>query len=362
MPIRERRGNWHYRFKVHGREYSESTGLAATERNRAAANRIEAKARDLVLQGKAHELRLEVQPFSDAVMSYLKWADSEYREHPASAKRIRTSFASLSVYFSDRPVSSITPGNIEDFKAWRRTEHKVREITIRHDLHALSGFFKYALKHNWTRYNPVGGVEIPSDKDAVRIHVLSDREEAVYFQAAERNRNLHDLGRLMLNQGCRPEEVLELRKDAIDLERGQFRIVSGKSTAARRTLTMTAESRSILAARMSGVSPWVFPSPKMDGHIVKLNKAHDAVIRATGLSFVLYDLRHTFATRAAESGIAPAVLASILGHGDIRSIGKYIHVRQDAMDQAMRALDAVRFRSTSTREITVCHGDKRGIQ
>lgn len=362
MPIRERRGNWHYRFKVNGAQYSGNTDLAATERNRAAANRIEAKARELVQSGKAHELRLDVQPFSSASDKFLKWADSEYRKHPSSALRLRTSFASISVFFGERPVSSITAGNVEDYKAWRSNEHKVKDITIRHDLHALSLFFQYARKHNWLRSNPLEDVQIPSDHEAVRMHVLTAKEEAVYFGVARRNKNLYDLGRIMLNQGCRPEEILGLRKSSVNLERGQFSIEHGKSKAARRTLTMTAETRSILASRMDGLSQWVFPSPKMDGHIIKLNKAHDAVLRVTKQSFVLYDFRHTFATRAAELGIAPATLAAIMGHGDIRSIGKYIHVRQDAMDRAMKDLDAGHFRSTSTREITGNHGSRRDVQ
>jgi integrase len=335
MPIREKSGKWQIRFAVNGHTYYEQTALVATERNRTAALRLEAKARELVLSGRANELRVQVVPFSEAAMQYLNWADGEYREHPASAKRIRTSFASLGVHFGKRPVNSITAGDVESYKAWRRKEHQVREVTLRHDLHALSGFFQFARKHGWLHTDPLAGVAIPSDADAVRMHVLAAAEEAVYFESARRYPTLYDMARLMLNQGCRPEEFLEMRKDAVDLERGEFRIVSGKSAAARRTLRMTPESREILARRMQGLSPWVFPSRKTSGHVLKVSNSHDKVLKQTGLSFVLYDLRHTFATRAAERGIAPAVLAAILGHGDIRSIGKYIHIGQDAMNRAM---------------------------
>ena len=34
MSLRERRGNWHYRFWAAGRSWTADTGLAATERNR----------------------------------------------------------------------------------------------------------------------------------------------------------------------------------------------------------------------------------------------------------------------------------------------------------------------------------------
>jgi len=52
-------------------------------------------------------------------------------------------------------VNSITPNSVEKYKTFRRTEDKVQEITIRHDLHALSPFFEYAKNANWCRENPV---------------------------------------------------------------------------------------------------------------------------------------------------------------------------------------------------------------
>lgn len=51
-------------------------------------------------------------------------------------------------------------------------EHDARDITIRHDLYALSKFFRYAIRHNWTFANPAEEIEIPSDAGAERIHVL----------------------------------------------------------------------------------------------------------------------------------------------------------------------------------------------
>lgn len=83
----------------------------------------------------------------------------------------------------------------------------MRDVTLRHDLHAMSTFFQYAIKQRWTRDNPIDRVEIPSDGDAVRIHVLTVEEERQYFLLAAKHLNLYDLGRLIINQGMRPEEV-----------------------------------------------------------------------------------------------------------------------------------------------------------
>ena len=88
-----------------------------------------------------------------------------------------------------------------------------------------------------------------------------------------------------------------------------------------------------------GASTWLFAGKRPGARLVKLNGRHDEVIKASGLGFVLYDLRHTFATRAAESGMPVATLAAILGHADLRSITKYVHVRTEAMAAAMDEFD-----------------------
>jgi integrase len=324
------------RIYVDGREYTASTDLVATERNKNGAMRIEAKARELVKAGRAHELRLEIKPFNEAAMEFLSWADGEYAAHPNTAKRLRTSFASLGVFFGKAPVSTILRGHVNDFKAWRR-QQKVKEVTIRHDLHALSKACQYWTDHNWTRDNPVRGVDIPSDKDAVRMYVLSQAIEMQYFEQARRYPALYDLGRLMIQQGCRPEEVLSLRVDDVDLERWRLIIQKGKSNASRRTLRLTPESREICARKIAvAKSEWLFPGKKRGTHATKLNGSHEKVLeRLPGLAFVLYDFRHTFATRAAEAGMPVATLARILGHGDLRSVMKYVHVGQEAQDRAM---------------------------
>ena len=103
MPIRNRHGIWHYRFWLDGREYTGSTDLVATERNKNAATRAEAKARELVVSGRSHELRLQVRPFSDAAADFLLWADGEYTKHPNTAKRLHTSFVSLLRFFRTLP-------------------------------------------------------------------------------------------------------------------------------------------------------------------------------------------------------------------------------------------------------------------
>jgi integrase len=262
---------------------------------------------------------------------------------PATWKRPRGSITGLKEFLKNRPPQSISVGQIQNYMAWRRGMG-VKEVSLRHDLHALSPLFKYGIAHNWCRENPVTaanlkshGAKMPSDAEAVRIRVLTPAEEMAYFEACVRPpekitvkskehvqvrggkrvrvagyeysklatrdyHDLHDLARLMLLQGPRPAEAMAARVEHVDLEEGTWFIPKSKSVAGKPTLRLTAEARSILGARIAAApaSGWLFPGKKTGTHLVDVENAHRAVLQATGLAFVLYDLRHTFVTRFYE--------------------------------------------------------------
>ena len=124
----------------------------------------------------------------------------------------------------------------------------------------------------------------------------------------------------------------------------------GKTAAARRTLDLMTESRRILAARMVGDSAWVFPSKRNPGkHITRLNSAHDRLCRqarADGIAFnfVLYDFRHTWATRRAtamQGRFDLASLAAMLGHSSLRNVQKYVHPTAEHQRDLVRKYDEI---------------------
>jgi len=340
MALRKRSGRWHYQFELDGRRYGRSTGLDATKRNVSEATRVEAEHRQAIREGREFRPRLKARTCSDAATEYLRWCDAEHRDRPSTARRIRVSWTSLGAHFGPLMVAAITPADVERYKAWRIAEHQVRDVTLRHDLHALSGFFRWALRMGYATQNPVAGVKIPSDREAVRIHVLTAEEERRYFAAGAKMPNLYDLGRIMIQQGLRPDEVLHLTAPDVDLAAGRATVRRSKTRAGQRTITLTAESRSILARRIAAMPPdcpremtlWRCSASG-------LAKQHWRALKAAGVEFVPYDLRHTFATRMAQHGCDLATLAAILGHASIRLVQRYVHPTAEHQAQAMRAYD-----------------------
>ena len=338
MALRKANGKWHYRFQVDGLKVAETTGLADTRRNEPRARMMESQHRQAVSEGKWGLRRLEQITFSDASELFLAQIKLDHAAKPGTWKRVKTSMSSLTARFGKMLVSSVRPKDVEAYKSWRLTDHKVKEITCRHDLHALSKFFQWARKMGYCRENITEDVSIPSDADAIRMHVLSSEEEKLYF--AHATGDLHDSGRLLILQGTRPQELHSLEQADVDLARGVMHIQRGKTKAARRTLTLTSESKTILGRRLDGKSRWVFPSPRKPGaHVGSLDGSHNRVLKKTGLAFVQYDLRHSFATRLAESGVDLPTLASILGHSSIRCVMRYVHPTEAHQREAMVKYD-----------------------
>ena len=368
--VRVRGKWWHYQFEVNGKVHSGRTDLVGSERNRTAAESYAERVRQALLSPHLATVgRLESdeerrrKPFALAAAEFVDWArDVEYRGKPATAQRLKVSMASCVAFFGDRFVSELGAEAIEGYKTFRIQEHGVRDITLRHDLHALSVFFKYGLKKRWARSNPILEVKIPSDRDAVREHVVSAEEESAYLAAAvrlhaefvkgvtpadraKRLPNMHDLAVLMLELGARPEELLAVRKEHVNVEAATLQIAGGKTRAARRLLNLTPRASAIVAARLATEGPWLFPSDRRPGlHLTKLNGTHDRICREAGVCFVIYDFRHTFATRMIAAGVDAPTVASIMGHSGLRTIFRYVHPTAETQRLAMERFDAAQTR------------------
>src|SRR5262249_26901401 len=89
---------------------------------------------------------------------------------------------------------------------------------------------------------------------------------------------------------------------------------------------------------------YLFPHRKdANKPILKVNNAHDRAVKKSNVrKFRLYDLRHTWATRAAESGeVDMATLAALLGHSKLNMVMRYAHSQERHQADAVKRLEKV---------------------
>ena len=74
--------------------------------------------------------------------------------------------------------------------------------------------------------------------------------------------------------------------------------------------------------------------------MLKVNNAHTGALKRSKVPyFRLYDLRHTWATRAAMSAIDLVTLAALLGHSRIQMVLRYAHPTEQHQTEAMKRLE-----------------------
>jgi integrase len=146
-----------------------------------------------------------------------------------------------------------------------------------------------------------------------------------------------------LNTGCRRNEILGLTRATVDWQLRGATLTVTKNGEARRVYfkDLALEALRSLPVRLDGK---LFPQKP---HAV--SAAFERAARRAGIeNFRLHDLRHTFCSYQAMSGVAPRGLQELMGHKDPRMTARYSHIN-DAYLRA--AVDGVQLGGNAARPV-----------
>ncbi len=335
-----------YHFEFEGRHIQESSGFS----NKTAALRAEARRKADLLERKAGVTPRQAPPKLDIYIDeFLKWSKQQHRKHTFELhdRNCKT----LLRFFHGKWLDQITPKMIEEFKAARLREERrnshdgstVSPATVNRALTTLKLIFNHAGRFGLQITNPTLGVRF-FDEGGGRMRVLAWEEERAYL--AQASQPLRDIAQIILETGMRPEEVFRMEPANLSFERRTLFNPYGKTKAAKRSIPMTETVFEILRRRVNGTSrKYVFQSPRQpEKSIGSVRKAHDAAVRRARIAdhFCLYDLRHTYGTRAAEAGVDLATLAALMGHTKIQMTMRYLHPADQHKQEAARKLEALK--------------------
>jgi integrase len=237
---------------------------------------------------------------------------------------------------ADAPLDAITGDVVSRYVRHRQEVAENSVVTINGDLRTLRRTLHLAIE--WGRIPAAPKIhELPQAKG--RERVISFAEEARYL--AKASDNLRDATILAVDTGMRPNsELFPLRWEDVNLAprpespSGAIHVRRGKTLSAARTLPLTPRTAEVLQRRKQEAdakvkkSQFVFPGAGNSGHIVSMQHPHEQAITGAKLkSFEFYCWRHTFGTRAAQSGMDRYTLARLMGHSSPNvSARYYIHV------------------------------------
>ena len=144
--------------------------------------------------------------------------------------------------------------------------------------------------------------------------------------------------RLLLFTGCRLSEILELRWEHVDFERGLLFLPDSKT--GRKTIVLNAPALTVLIdlPRIPG-NPHVIGGQKPGSAMTDLKRPWQRVCRDAAISGVrLHDLRHTFASYGAGSSLGLPIIGKLLGHSQSATTARYAHLDADPLRRASETI------------------------
>jgi integrase len=324
MSVFQVNGVYHYRFCHRGEVIRRST----RQSNYRTALAMEAAHRTAKSKGEAG---LGEKPASPTLSRFLvervrPWAE---KQKPTTATWYRSGINPLLAHaINDCQIDAITTETIADFRAQRESEGRAVG-TINRELRVLRRCLRLAVEWGIIALAPkvvMAGAEVQRER------VVKDDEFARYLQHA--SHLLADVAIILNETGLRPDECHRLEWQDVDFLQNRLLVRHGKTRAARRQLPMTRNVRSVLETRLRVAEApeigYVFPAATKSGHIdhSTLKKQHHSALKASGLrAFLLYSLRHSFATK-----IAPRVdawtLCKIMGWASLSVAMTYVHANE----------------------------------
>lgn len=145
--------------------------------------------------------------------------------------------------------------------------------------------------------------------------------------------------RLLLFTGLRLREVLQLRWRNVDVPNGRLLLVDAKT--GRRHVLLGAPALAVLTA-LPRLGEAVFPGINQDTPRHDLHRPWRAITEHAKLEGVrLHDLRHSFASIGASSGVGLTVVGKLLGHRQMMSTARYSHFGDDTLRRASDQIGGV---------------------
>jgi integrase/recombinase XerD len=274
-----------------------------------------------------------------------------------------------------RPTRKVYLGHMR--RLLERTQTDVAELSAEHVRHYLAhevevrgisrsshsqilSAVRFFFRHVLDGAEPVE--KIPRPKRRQQLPTVLSREEARRVVESLRNPTHRAMVMLLYSSGVRVKELVRLRPDDLDRDRGLLRVREGKGGKDRYTL-LSERAAEAVKRHLSrwefqdrGLR-WVFPGGRPDGHVNPrtVQKVVARAGRRAGLEKKVtpHVLRHSFATHLMEAGTDLRFIQQLLGHASSRTTEIYTHVSrrdlariQSPLDQALGAAAQERKEST----------------
>jgi len=264
-----------------------------------------------------------------------------------------------------KPLARVTPQDLRELYA-RKLAGGLSRSTVHHIHAVLHRALGLAYREGAVPRNVADLVDGPGFVKS-EMHVLTGDEPERFIEAV-RGEPLEALFVVAITAGLRQGELLALKWDNVDFQRGELEVIGSLSgqrredrlivtpkTGKGRRVSLAPPALAVLREHRKGQTELrlMLQTNWLDRGLVfcdksnhpgdylpaaGLNRALDRILVKAGLSRVrFHDLRHTAATRMLSRGIHPKIASEMLGHSSIQvTLDRYSHVTSTMQRDAVR--------------------------
>jgi integrase len=329
--------NWMMAVTVGRRQCCKSTHT----NNKRLASQLLARWETEVFEGRFH-LPKSNPPYFET------WADEFLTKvaHPNTRRRYASSVGKLKEHLNGIRLSEISAERIEEYKDARLAEG-VEPATINHDLRVLRRMMRLAERKQFIARSPFVQVDFLRQRNPRQPHIVTFEEEEKILSVAVPYIRL--LVVLILETGMRShKEALPLRWDAVDFTNDFIRIRESKTRAGIRNIPLSTRCKAELIRWREMVgpefSPFVFPNLRKPSQPLRdVRHVWAKTLSDAGLTFfVIYNLRHSCASRLSAAGVSDLFVAQMIGHSTPSILQKYSKAIDEYKRDAVRKLEQMR--------------------
>jgi integrase len=252
---------------------------------------------------------------------------------PRSYEREESIVVHLKELFTGR-LADVTSSQVSDYVTERLG--KVSKSSVRKELNTLKHLFRLVCGE-WKllpRFgNPCVDVTAPKVRDERTQHLSPDQFRRVLAASPD---NMRPIFALLTATGMRRSELVECLWKYVE---GSRILLPTSKNDEPKEVHLNAFAQKVLASIPQG-EPEARLFPDVTPEAVSM--AFHRVCEELGISDIrLHDLRHTFATWLRQRGTELDVIASQLGHRDLRMTKRYARIASAQVRDAVSGLDSV---------------------
>lgn len=276
--------------------------------------------------------RTEKILFEDFADTFLE-LHSKINKKPRVYIRDKSLIRHLNEFLIGKHLHEITPMDIERYKAER--SKKVNVATVNREVACLKCILNKAIEWGKTTVNPVRKVKLFKENNK-RTRYLECEEINKLIEAS--SGHIKSIITVAVNTGMRKSEILNLKWENVDLDKGIIYLLDTKNGEKREVKANESVKKVLKEMAQKSGSDYVFCNRK-ERPFQDIRKSFSTVLGRCGIiNFRFHDLRHTFASQLVMLGVDIKTVQELMGHKTIEMTLRYSHLSPDHKNKAIELL------------------------